>query len=140
MPEPTKIDFQHRRISQLSDFTELMEMLFPGNRNQQHAATCIFSELKWADDMVPNLAYVETKHGISRRILQRARAKLNRLGIIEHVGYLNNRYGGRYGWRLSGRFETALRLLAEKCKLFREKNGSRRKDEALLVFMEAGRG
>jgi hypothetical protein len=69
MPESTKIDFQHRRISQLSDFTELIGMLVPGNRNQQHAAACIFFELQWAHRMVPNLAYIETKHGISRRVL-----------------------------------------------------------------------
>ncbi len=33
MAEPTKIDFHHRRIPQISDFTELIEMLFPGNRD-----------------------------------------------------------------------------------------------------------
>jgi hypothetical protein len=109
MPESIKIDFQHRQVSQLSDFTELIEMLFPGNRNQQHAAACIFFELKWVDDMVPNLAHIETKYGISKRVLQRARAKLARLGLIEHVSYLNNRYGGQHGWKLSSRFETGLK-------------------------------
>ena len=98
MTEPTKIDFQHRRISQISDYTELVEMLFPGNRNQQHAAACIFFELKWADSIVPNLGYIESEYGVTRRILQRARAKLTRLGLIEHVSYLNSRYGGQYGW------------------------------------------
>ena len=88
MSEPTKIDFHHRRISQISDFTELIEMLFPGNCNQQHAAACIFFELKWANSIVPNLAYLESKYDISRRILQRTRAKLSRLGLIEHVSYL----------------------------------------------------
>ena len=133
MPESTKIDFQHRRISQLSDFTELMEVLVPGNRNQQHAAACIFFELKWANRIVPNLAYIETKYGISRRILQRARAKLARLGLIEHVSYLNSRYGGQHGWRVSSRFQTALRQLAEKCAMLRDKKpGSQEKDEILL--------
>ena len=135
MAKPTKIDFQHRRISRISDFTELIEMLFPGNRNQQYAAACVFLELKWADGMVPNLAYLERKYDITRRILQRTRAKLSRLGLIEHVSYLNSRYGGQHGWKLSSRFEGALRMLAEKCTLFREKRGSRRKDEALLVSM-----
>ena len=109
MPESTKIEFRHRRISQTSDFTELVEMLFPHNRNQQHAAASIFFELKWAKGMVPNLAYLERKYDISRRILQRTRAKLSRLGLIEHVSYLNSRYGGQHGWRLSSRFERALR-------------------------------
>jgi len=34
MTEPTKIDFQHRRISQISDFTELIEMLLSGYEGQ----------------------------------------------------------------------------------------------------------
>jgi hypothetical protein len=128
MPEPTKIDFHHRRISQISDFPELIEMIFPGNRNQQHAAACIFFELKWANSIVPNLAYVESKYKVSRRILQRARAKLARLGLIEHVSYLNSRYGGQHGWKLSSRFETAMRQLAEKCGNLRDAKGSNEKD------------
>ena len=140
MPESTKIDFQHRRISQLSDFTELIEMLVPGNRNQQHAAAAIFFELKWANRMVPNLAYIEVKYDVSRRILQRARAKLSRLGLIEHVSYLNARYGGQHGWRLSSRFETALRQMAEKSAGFKDRElGSEEKDKVLLGFVGAGR-
>jgi len=135
MKESTKIEFRYRQISQISDFTELMEMLFPGNRNQRYAAACVFLELKWADGMVPNLAYLEDKYGISRRVLQRARAKLTRLGLIEYVSYLNSRYGGQHGWRPSSRFETALRHLAEKCTGFRgTKAGSEEKDRMLVEF------
>ncbi len=139
MTERTKIDFQYRRISRLSDYTDLIGMLVPGNRNQQHAAACIFFELKWADSIVPNLAYLETKYAISRRILQRARAKLARLGLIEHVSYLNSRYGGQHGWKLSSRFETALRQLAGRSAAFRDRTGSRHKDETLLVFLDSHR-
>ena len=137
MTEPTKIDFHHRRISQISDFTELIEMLFPGNRNQQHAAACIFFELKWANSIVPNLAYIETKYNVTHRILQRARAKLSRLGLIEHVSYLNSRYGGQHGWKLSSRFEGALKQLAEKCVGFRNRGtSSKEKDLMLVGFMD----
>jgi len=139
MTEPTKIDFQHRRISQISDFTELIEMLFPGNRNQQYAAACIFFELKWADSIVPNLAYIESKHNVSHRILQRARAKLSRLGLIEHVSYLNSRYGGQHGWKLSSRSETALKQLADRCSLFREKTTSSKEKDKMLVELMDGR-
>jgi len=140
MKEPTKIDFQHRRISQISDLAELIEMLVPGNRNQQHAAAAIFFELKWANRVVPSLAYLEKKYEISRRILERARAKLSRLGLIEHISYLNSRYGGQHGWRLSSRFETALRRLAGKCAVLRDTSGSsREKDRLLLQFMDARR-
>ncbi len=139
MSEPTKIDFHHRRISQISDFTELIEMLFPRNRNQQHAAACIFFELKWDNSIVPNLAYIERKYDVTHRVLQRARAKLSRLGLIEHVSYLNNRYGGQHGWKLSSRFETALRQMAEKCGNFRSKKGSKEKDLMLVELMDGRR-
>ena len=140
MAKTTKIDFQHRRISGISDFTELIEMLFPGNRNQQHAAACVFLELKWADGMVPNLAYLERKYDITRRILQRTRAKLSRLGLIEHMSYLNSRYNGQHGWKLSSRFEGALRMLAEKCAGFRDTNvGSKEKERTLTGLMDARR-
>jgi hypothetical protein len=140
MAEPTKIAFNHRRISQISDYAELIEMLFPGNRNQQHATSCIFFELKWANGMVPNCAYMEKKYGISRRILQRTRAKLSRLGLIEHVSYLNSRYGGQHGWKLSSRFEGALNQLAQKCAGFRNtRTSSKEKDLMLVEFADARR-
>lgn len=140
MKEPTKIDFHHRRISQISDFTELIEMMFPGNRNQQHAAACIFFELKWTKHTVPNLARIEKRYDISRRILQRARAKLSRLGLIEHISYLNSRYGGQYGWRLSTRFERMLNQLALKCADYRSTAGdSKEKEILLLEFANARR-
>ena len=140
MTEPTKIDLHHRRISQISDFTELIEMLLPGNRNQQHAAACIFFELKWTNSIVPNLVYIESKYGVTRRILQRARAKLTRLGLIEHVSYLNSRYAGQHGWKLSSRFESALRLLAEKFTGFKDaKSSSKEKDLMLVELMDVRR-
>lgn len=118
----------------------MIEILFPGSRNQRYAAACILLELKWSKCMVPNLTYLERKHDISRRILQRARAKLTRFGLIEHVSYLNSRYGGQQGWRLSSRFEMALRQLAEKCVQFRDtKSSSNEKDALLLQFMKAKR-
>jgi len=138
--EPTKIDFHHRSIGQISDFTELIEMMFPGNRNQQHAAACVFFELKWAKHIVPNLAHIEKRHYISRRILQRTRAKLSRLGLIEHISHLNSRYGGQHGWRLSTRFERSLNQLGLRCAGFRNtKASSREKEMLLLEFADAKR-
>ena len=134
MSESTKIEFRYRRIREISDFTELVEMLFPGNRNQQHAAARILFELKWADSLVPNMAYMETKYNISRRTLQRTRAKLARLGLIEHVSYLNSRYGGQSGWKLSGRFNSGLRMLAEKFDNWRnDKQKSKLEKEKMLI-------
>jgi len=138
MPEYSKISFNHRK--DISDYSDLVEMLFPGNRNQQHAATCIFFELKWVNSMVPNLAYMEKRYDISRRILQRTRAKLSKLGLIEHVSYLNRRYGCQHGWKLSNRFETTLKQLAAKCTGFRDaKTSSREKDLMLVEFTNSRR-
>ena len=114
MIEPTKINFNHRRIRQLGDVTDIVEMLFPGNRNQQHAAARILLELKKANRIVPKLAMLARKYDISRRTLQRTRAKLARLGLIERITWMNSRYGGQEGWKLSGRMSAALRKLADR--------------------------
>ena len=120
MTEPTKIAFQHRRVRQVDDVTDLAEILFPGNRNQQHAAARLLLALKGAGDPVRSLAGLERQHAISRRTMQRTRAKLARLGLIEHISWMNRRYGGRQGWKLSGRMSAGLRALAEKVDRWRD--------------------
>lgn len=137
MTEPTKIDFRHRRMQQIDDLTDLAEMLFPGNRNQQHAAARILLELKTADGLAPTMAHLEHEHRISRRTLQRARAKLSRLGLIERVSWMNTRYGGREGWKLSTRFASALRRLADHADNWRSNTHPARieKDRALIEFL-----
>jgi hypothetical protein len=140
MTESTKIDFRHRRISQLADFADLAEMLFPGNRNQQHAAGAILLELKWADSIVPTLSFLENKYRISRRVLERTRAKLTRLGLIEHISLFSSRFGGRDGWVLSSRFESSLKLLAKKiAELKNTSNGEMDKEAILLQLLDARR-
>jgi len=134
MTESTKIDLRYRRISQIADITDIVSILFPGNRNQQHAAARILMVLREAIDLVPSLSFLDEKQGISRRTLQRTRAKLSRLGLIEHITWMNSRYGGQTGWKLSGRFSTALRLLAENVKSWKNyKNPDREKKEEILV-------
>ena len=120
MTESSKIDFRYRRISRIGDITDLVEVFFPGNRNQQHAAARILLALKVASQPVLSLSYIEERHGISRRTLQRTRAKLSRLGLIEHVTWMNTRHGGREGWRLSSRMSTALRQLVDKIEQWRD--------------------
>jgi len=83
---------------------------------------------------------LENQYNISRRILQRTRAKLSKLGLIEHVSYLNSRYDGQQGWKLSTRFERALNQLAQKCAGFRDiKTSSEEKDAMLVDFANARR-
>ena len=134
MSESTKIEFRYRRVSHLADVTDLLEMLFPGNRNLQHAAARILHELKWADRIIPNLAHLEKRYQISRRTLQRSRAKLARLGLIERVSWMNSRYGGQEGWKSSGRMSTSLRQLADRIDTWRrDKNASRQAKERALM-------
>ena len=139
MTESTKIDFRHRRVAQLEDLADLVEMLFPGNPNQQHAAARILLLLKSAARHVPvrSLSGVQEQHGISRRTLQRTRAKLSRLGLIERISWMNSRFGGQEGWRLSSRFSSALRRLAETVDTWKDDDRTARmeKDAAVVGLL-----
>jgi hypothetical protein len=138
MSEYTKISFSHRK--QISDYGDLVEILFPGNRNQQHAAACILFELKWNNKIVPSLSFIENQYDISCRVLQRTRAKLSRLGFIEHISSFNTRYGGQAGWKLSTRFERSLNQLAQRCTNLRNtKSSSKEKDLMLVEFANTRR-
>ena len=138
----TKIELSFNRISRIADLANLAELLFPGNRNQQHAFMVIWIALKWADNcMVPNLTVPAEKHGISRRTLERVRAKMRRMGLIDHVSRFNAEWGYREGWTLSGRFERALRTLADEVAMFKCTDaGAKDKDEFLIQLADARRG
>lgn len=137
MMASTKIEFRYRRIGQLEDITDLVAMLFPGNRNQQHAAARILVAVKAGGELVESLSFLEDRDGISRRTLQRTRAKLARLGLIEHLTWMNNHYPGRQGWRLSSRMSTALRRLADRIDAWRTdaRRGRLEKDEMLVRML-----
>lgn len=126
----TKIEASHNRLRRIADLVDMAEVLFPGNRSQQHACLAIWVSLKWQPDgLVPNLENVGRQRGISRRTLERVRAKMRRLGLIDHVSRFNARYGYREGWVLSGQFVRSLELLAATAALMREAGqGSRDKD------------
>ena len=133
MTESTKIDFAARQIREIDDITDLAKVFFPGNCNQQHAAGRILLALKAATQPVRSLSYLEDRYGISRRTLQRTRAKLARLGLIERISWMNSRYGGQEGWKLSSRMSTALRLLADKIDDWRKDNQSDRIEKELTL-------
>ena len=137
MSESTKINFHHRRIRELDDVTDLAEMLFPGNRNQQHAAARILLFLRQTPMPQRTLAMLERQFNISRRTLQRTRAKLARLGLIEHASGLAARHGGEEGWTLSGRMCTALRHLADQIDRWRSEDrpGRVEKEELLAGLL-----
>lgn len=137
MTDSTKIDFRYRRVSQIGDVSDLVTMLFPGNHNQQHAAARILLVLRDAEDLWDTLSDLQRRHGISRRTLERTRAKLARLGLIERVSWMNTRYGGREGWKLSSRMSSSLRQLADRIDAWRadRRPDCTRKEEALIELL-----
>jgi DNA-binding transcriptional regulator YhcF (GntR family) len=137
----SKIDFSYNRIRRLSDLSDLAEVLFPGNRNQQHAFLVIWTTLKWSSHrMVPNLNAIAEHHAITKRTLERVRAKLRRMGLIDHVSRFSQRLGYRDGWTLSTRFESSLRKLADAIADLRSTDaGSKDKDELLIQLADARR-
>ena len=125
----------------MQDISDLGETLFPGNRNQQHAFLAIWISLKWADHrIVPNLMDMGRGHEVSKRTLERVRAKMRRMGLIEHVSRFNAKYGYKEGWVLSSRFERSLILLADWVKSFKStEKGPKDKEMMLLSLADARR-
>jgi hypothetical protein len=137
MAEYNKIDFRHRHIREIDDITDIAKVIVPGNKNQQHAAARILLHLKNSAGPIRLLRPLEQKYSISRRTLERTRAKLTSLGLIEHVGPLSKRSNGHPGWRLSVRMSSALRLFAETIDAWKADTRPDRmnKDERLVEFL-----
>jgi len=140
MTESTKINFRYRKVRDINDVTDLAVILFPGNRNQQHAAARILLALKGTKDLLKSFRDIEEKFCISRRTIERTRAKLARLGLIEHVSWMNRRYDGRQGWKISGKMSTALRHLAERIDQWRSdtRPENLEKENVLSEFLRSG--
>ncbi|NLX26409.1 MAG: hypothetical protein GXY61_10695, partial [Lentisphaerae bacterium] len=101
----TKIDVNHSRIARIQDLDELAVVFFPGNKPHQKVFLAVFIELKWAEDQfLPVLEPIADKYGLSRRTLETVRAKMRRLGLIDHVSRFNQSHGYREGWVFSSKF------------------------------------
>ena len=134
----TKIDMNHSRIARIQDLDELAAVLFPGNKNHQKTFLAVFVELKWShDQFLPALEPIADKHGISHRTLETVRAKMRRLGLIDHVSRFNQRYGYREGWVFSNRFSRTLERLAGLYERLRDKRGARQeeKDRVMITYV-----
>lgn len=132
----TKIDLNHSRIARVQDLDEFADVLFPRNKKHQKCFLAVFVELKWApDQFLPALEPIADKHGISRRTMETVRAKMRRLGLIDHVSRFNQRHAYREGWVFAGRFARALETLAGVCERLREKKGLRQEDKDRAVIL-----
>jgi hypothetical protein len=132
----SKIDLSFNKIARVRDLDEFAEILFPGNRKHQEMFMAIFVELKYAEGaFLPSLTLVCDKYGFSHRRLETVRAKMRRMGLIDHVSRFNKRYGYREGWVISNRFCNALTHLAAIPAEFlkRKDAGQERKDRFLLM-------
>ena len=134
----TKIELSHNKIARTEDLDELGAIFFPCNRNHQRIFVAIFVELKWSDgQFLPALAPVVDKYGLSRRVLETVRAKMRRMGIIDHVSRFNKKYGYREGWVFSSKFAKALSQLSNTVTRLRErKEGAQyRKERDVLNYI-----
>jgi hypothetical protein len=105
----TKIELNYSKIARVRDLDELAIILFPGNKNHQKTFLAIFVELKWSDgQFMRALEPIGAKYGVTPRTMETVRAKMRRLGVIEHVSRFNKRHGYREGWVFSNKFVNAL--------------------------------
>ena len=134
----TKIDFSHNIIKRLESIDDMAPILFPGNKRHQKIFVAIFVELKWSNEgFLPSLKYLPDKYGFSRRVLETVRAKMRRLGLIDHVSRFNKLYGYREGYVLSTRFTSSLKYLADLSVRLKEKKSpqmERREREVYNFF------
>ena len=133
-----KIELNHNKIARIQGLDELVQLLFPGNRNHQKVFLAIFIKLKYApQEFIPYLTPLCDKYGFSPRMLETVRSKMRRMGIIDHVSRFNKAYGYREGWVFSNRFALALARLAELTKRFRERKEAlqERKDRDLFMYI-----
>ena len=126
----TKIELSHNKIARSEDLDELAALLFPSNKNHQRIFVAIFIELKWADgQFLSALEPIADKHGLSRRVLETVRAKMRRMGLIDHVSRFNKRYGYREGWVFSNKFARALDQLVRLRQRLQDKRGPNQRDK-----------
>ncbi len=134
----TKIEINHNTISRLESADELARILFPDNSNHQKIFLSIFVELKWAkDQFLPVLDPIVDQLGLSRRSLETVRAKMRRMGLIDHVSRFNKTYGYREGWVFSNKFPRALVKVANQVLNFRQKKDSiqEQKERDLIFYL-----
>jgi hypothetical protein len=136
--QSTKIEAGFNTLKRVQDLDDLAAVLFPGNRRHQHAFAVIFFTLKWSDGAVADLRRCALEHGVTSRVFERTRAKMRRLGLIDHVSRFNKKHGYREGWVLSKRFGGSLRYLNITIEAAMTSGGPRRKEkDALLVQLLA---
>jgi len=134
----TKIEFSFNKINRIESLDELAELLFPNNKNHQKLFLAIYIELKYTEhQFLPSLDWIADDYKLSKRVLEIVRAKMRRLGLIDHVSRFNKRYGYCEGWVFSTRFAsscTRLMKLANKLKTIKDSRHEA-KDRDLINYL-----
>lgn len=134
----TKIDLNSNKIARLRDLDELAQLLFPRNRTHQKLFLAVYVKLKWSETgLLPTLEPIAREYAMSRRTLETVRAKMRRMGLIDHVSRFNQRYGYREGWVFSTRFAHSTRRLGALFEEHRKRKEPRQeaKDRDLLNYL-----
>jgi len=134
----TKIEVGFNKIRRITGLDDFARILFPDNKNHQKIFLTIFIELKYApDEFLNNFKHVPEKYGVSERVLEIVRAKMRKLGIIDHVSKFNSKYGYHEGWVFSKKFSKSLNILAETAKKYQEEKDANQeqKDRDCLGYI-----
>ena len=130
MPESTKVELSFNKIHRIDGLDDLARILFPHNKNHQRAFLAMFLELKYApDQFLASFDFVCQIYEVSKRVLEKVRAKCRRMGIFDHVSRFNSKYGYREGWVFSKRFTKALEKLADLMDQARTTGDTTRKEK-----------
>ena len=125
-----KIEVGFNKIRRTNGLDDLARIFFPDNKNHQKIFLALFIELKYADyQFLSNFRHVPAEYGISDRVLQIVRAKMRKLGLIDHVSKFNSRYGYREGWVFSTKFTKSLINLGETIKKHQEEKDGKQEDK-----------
>ena len=134
----TKIELNHNKIARVRDLSDLAIILFPHNKRHQKVYLAIYIELKYSPDQsLPTLAWIAEKYNFSQRLLEIVRAKMRRMGIIDHVSKFSKKNNYREAWVFSSRFQRTLSRLTEYHTSFKKIENSRQeqKDRDLFRYL-----
>ena len=134
----TKIELNHNKITRVRDLSDLAIILFPHNKRHQKVYLAIYIELKYATNQsLPTLAWIAEKYNFSHRLLEIVRAKMRRMGIIDHISKFNKKNNYQEAWVFSSRFQRTLSRLAEYHVSFSRIENSRQeqKDRDLFRYL-----
>jgi hypothetical protein len=114
MKKTTKIEFSFNRINRIESLDEFAKLLFPSNRNHQKLFLAIFVELKYADgQFLKSLEWIADRYGSSSRVFELVRARMRRLGLIDHISRFNSSHGYKEGWVFSNHFSKSCLILSQ---------------------------